>query len=307
MSRSRRPDFFIVGAPKCGTTAMAKYLSDHPQIFMPAAKELHYFGSDLDHRRRRPTTAEYLSAFDSAGGARRVGEASVGYLYSRRAPREILEFSPTADILIMLRDPLEMIQSQHAQELYMGQEDIADLGDALAAEADRAEGRSLPEGATAPYLLRYAWLARYADHVERYLAAFGRDRVHITLFDEFRSDTARAYADVVRFLGCDEGFIPAFPVVNPRKGARSRTIQRVVRDPPQIIRTAARRLLPLRWRVRSRTALYRLNTRAADGTPMGDALRAQLRAEFASETRRLAHLIGRDLSAWSPRAVERRA
>jgi hypothetical protein len=95
--------------------------------------------------------------------------------------------------------------------------------------------------------------------------------------------------------------------VNPRKGARSRTIQRVVRDPPQIIRTAARRLLPLRWRVRSRTALYRLNTRAADGTPMGDALRAQLRAEFASETRRLAHLIGRDLSAWSPRAVERRA
>jgi len=124
MSGTRRPDFFIVGAPKCGTTAMATYLSDHPQIFMPVAKELHFFGSDLDYRRRRPTQAEYLAAFERGGQATRAGEASVGYLYSERAPTEILEFSPGADILIMLRDPVDMVRSQHSQELFMGQEDI---------------------------------------------------------------------------------------------------------------------------------------------------------------------------------------
>lgn len=305
MSADRRPDFFIVGAPKCGTTAMARYLRDHPQIFMPVAKELHYFGADLDYRRRRPTTAEYLAAFAGAGDAKRAGEASVGYLYSLRAPGEIRDFSPGADILIMLRDPVEMIQSQHAQELFMGQEEIDDLESALAAEPDRASGRRIPPGCTAPYLLRYTWMARFADHVERYLTAFGRDRVHVTLFDDFRRDTAGAYAEVVRRLGCDPAFAPAFPIVNPRKSVHSRSVQRIVRDPPAFLRVAARRLLPLGMRVRSRNVLYRLNTRAADASPMSDALRAQLRAEFAPDVRRLSELIGRDLSAWLPQGDER--
>lgn len=295
-----RPDFFIVGAPKCGTTAMARYLGEHPQIFMPVAKELHYFGLDLDYRRRRPTPAEYLAAFDDAGSAKRAGEASVGYLYSERAPVEILEFSPSADILIMLRDPIEMIQSQHAQELFMGQEEITDLEAALAAEPDRAAGHRIPAGCTAPYLLRYTWIAGYADHVERYLAAFGHEHVHVTLFDDFRRDTAAAYAGVVQFLGCDPAFAPRFPIVNRRKSARLPRLQRIVRDPPPLLRSAARRLLPLGVRVRSRNVLYRLNTRAADASPMGDELRARLRAEFAGDVRRLGDLIGRDLSAWLP-------
>lgn len=304
MTTERRPDFFIVGAPKCGTTAMATYLGEHPEIFMPVAKELHFFGSDLDYRRKRPTIAEYLDAFADAGDARRAGEASIGYLYSVRAPAEILEFSPRADVLIMLRDPVEMIQSQHAQELFMGHEEIDDVEEALAQEAERAKGRHIPEGSTAPYLLRYAWLARYADHVERYVSAFGRARVHITLFDDLRRDTAAAYADVVRFLGCDPGFIPDFPVVNQRKSARSRTLQRIVRDPPPIVRSIARRLLPLGARVRSRNTLYRLNTREATVSPMGAALKAKLRAEFAPEVRRLEQVIGRDLGAWLPRAAD---
>ena len=306
MSRHRRPDFLIVGAPKCGTTAMARYLGEHPQIFMPVSKELHYFGSDLDFRRRRPTTTEYLAAFAGSGDTKRAGEASVGYLYSERAPDEILEFSPGADILIMLRDPIEMIQSQHAQELFMGQEDIEDLESALAAEPDRAQGRRIPLNCTAPYSLRYTWMARYAEHVDRYLAKFGRARTHVTLFDDIRSDTAAAYADVVRFLGCDPTFVPPFPIVNERKSARSRAFQHVVRDPPATLRSAARRLLPIGARVRFRKALYRLNTRPADASPISEALRAQLRAEFAPEVRRLSDLIGRDLSAWLHDPGERR-
>jgi Sulfotransferase domain len=306
LSDARRPDFFIVGAPKCGTTAMASYLGRHPRIFMPAAKELHYFGSDLDYRRRRPTDAEYLAVFAHAGNAERAGEASVGYIYSERAPQEILDFSRASDALIMLRDPIEMIQSQHAQELFMGQEDIEDLEAALAAEPDRARGRRIPPGSTQPYLLRYTWIARYADHVGRYLDAFGRDRVHVTLFDDFTRDTPAAYAEVVRFLGCDDGFTPDFPIVNQRKGVRSARLQRIVRDPPGILRSAARRALPLGARVRLRHAFYGLNTRRATMSPMSDALRRQLRVEFAPDVRRLANLIGRDLTAWLPDEAESR-
>ena len=294
-----RPDFFIVGAPKCGTTAMAAYLGQHPQIFMPLAKELFYFGPDLETWRRRPSRAEYLAAFAGAAAAHRIGEASPGYLYSKRAPSEILEFNPAADIVIMLRDPVEMVQSYHAQQLFMGLDDIEDLESAMAAESDRAQGRRIPPGSTS-YWLQYSQVARFAEHVARYLDAFGKDRVCIVLYDDFRADTAATFADVVGFLGCDTSFLPEFPVVNARKGARSPGLQRLVRNPPAFFRSGVRRLLPLDARVRARRILYRLNTRPADRSPISPAFRDRLRADFAPDIRKLSALIGRDLSAWLP-------
>ena len=302
MSGERRPDFFIVGAPKCGTTAMAAYLRQHPEIFIPAAKELFYFGSDLETWRRRPTRAEYLATFAKAGGARRAGEAFPGYLYSNVAPAEILEFSPSADILIMLRDPVDMVQSYHAQQLFMGLEDIEDLERAMAVEAERSAGRHLPPGSPPAFWLQYSRIARFADHVERYLDAFGKEHVHIVLYDDFQSDTAATYGEVVRFLGCDPSYLPTFPIINPRKGVRSASLQRLVRNPPPVIRRIARRFLPLDARVRSRQALYRLNTRSAEARPISPAFREQLRTSFAPDVRRLASLIGRDLGPWLPQA-----
>ena len=99
----------------------------------------------------------------------------------------------------------------------MGQEDIEDLEAALAAEPDRARGLRIPPGSTQPYLLRYTWIARYADHVERYLEAFGRERVHVTLFDDFRRDTRLAYADVVLFVFREEYYLK---MKEPRPGTQ---------------------------------------------------------------------------------------
>ena len=85
----RYPDFFIVGAPKCGTTALYAYLRQHPQIFMPFHKEPLFFGDDLSHRYGRMSTDEYLALVDGAGDGQRVGEASAWYLYSSSAAEEI--------------------------------------------------------------------------------------------------------------------------------------------------------------------------------------------------------------------------
>lgn len=294
---SRRPDFFIIGAPKSGTTAMDDYLRRHPQIYM-AVKELHYFGSDLAYNRRRPSEADYRSAFAGVKNERRVGESSVGYLYSARAPHEIIEFSPTAQIVIMLRHPVDFIVAQHAEQLFRDQEDIVDLGLAIAAEPDRAALRRLPPECEVPYSLRYTWLARYADHVGRYLDVFGRDRVHVILFDDFVRDTPGTYARLLEFLGCDAGFQPEFRVVNARKTVRSRRFQKLVRTPPQVLRRAARRMMPLTLRSRMRQGLYRLNARPVERPHVAEGLRARLLAEINPQTERLARLIDRDLSAW---------
>src|SRR5271156_1339421 len=102
----RKPDFFMVGAPKCGTSAMAHFLGMHPEVFM-ARKEMHFFGQDLRlapkfYRRDLPA---YLAEFEGCAGQARAGEASVWYLFSSQAAREIKAFSPDAGIIIMLREP----------------------------------------------------------------------------------------------------------------------------------------------------------------------------------------------------------
>src|SRR5215472_18741131 len=108
----KRPDFFIVGAPRCGTTAMGQFLSAHPDIFM-ARKEMHFFGRDLRFGRRfyRRNLDAYLSEFTGAESRKRAGEASVWYLSSRTAAAEIKEFNPDSRIIIMLREPVEMMFS----------------------------------------------------------------------------------------------------------------------------------------------------------------------------------------------------
>src|SRR5579864_3973839 len=84
-----RPDFFIVGAPKAGTSAMAAQLGQHPEIFMCPVKEPQFFGRDQRHiGGPRRSLSEYLSLFDAAGQSARVGEASTNYLYSATAPEE---------------------------------------------------------------------------------------------------------------------------------------------------------------------------------------------------------------------------
>ena len=141
----RKPDFFIVGAPKCGTTAMQYYLSQHPDIFLPE-KEMDFFGNDLLFTHPRCTIEQYLAHFDTpeAKFRRRVGEKSVFYLYSKRAAYEIRDFAGAADIIIMLRNPVDMLYSLHSHMLRTGGEEIEDFRAALEDESIRKPGARLP-------------------------------------------------------------------------------------------------------------------------------------------------------------------
>ena len=104
----RKPDFFIVGAPKCGTTSMHRYMSQHPDIFMAQGKEPIYFGSDLKHD-WKVSQEQYFDLFRDADREQRIGEKSVWYMHSETAAAEIKAFDANADIIIMLRNPVDMM------------------------------------------------------------------------------------------------------------------------------------------------------------------------------------------------------
>jgi hypothetical protein len=279
---------------------MYEYLSEHPDIFMPRVKEPNYFGSDVERRRTpRISLEDYLALFAAAGDAKRVGEASVRYLHSRSAAREIAEFNPEARAIIMLRDPLDMMYAMHAELLFLGAEDIEDFGGALEAEPDRQQGRRIPASANKPAALFYRESARYAEQVERYFDALGRERVLVIIYDDFRRDSAAEYARTLRFLDVDDTFVPTIRVVNPSKQVRSRAVTRFISNPPRIVSRVARQVLPATARRRLYRSALQLNATPRPRPPMDPELRRRLRAEFAPEVRRLEQLLGRELSEWA--------
>lgn len=296
-----RPDFFIVGAPKCGTTAMYAYLRQHPDLYLPAKKELFYFGSDLQIRRPRRTLNEYLAYFSEAGPRQVIGTAHVWALFSTSAASEIRAFNPAAKIIIMLRRPTDMIFALHSESLYNGNEDLESFEAALDAEIDRRAGRRIPRGAHLPEGLLYRRVADYPDQVARYLQVFGRGAVHVVLFDDFVADTAATYRSTLEFLGVDPGFQPSFPVVNANKRARIRVVREFLAQPPSVLRHLIRRVVPAAIRRYLYAWVVERNRRSEARRPMDAHVRARLDQEFAPSIRRLEALIKRDLSGWLAR------
>jgi hypothetical protein len=297
-----RPDFFIVGAPKCGTTAMFDYLAAHPEVFTPRRKEPTHFAPDLDSGTRgddRYFTRDrdaYLALFADQDGEKRVGEGSVWYLYSKVAAAEIKEFAPDARIVIMLRDPVEMVYSLHAQRLVSGAEGIESFAAALAAEPERAEGRRIPRNAFVVPGLLYREVVRYTDQVRRYLDAFGRDRVLILIYDDFAADPAAAYRQVCEFLEVDTAFAPSFERINTNTVVRSPLVRSVLRFKPAMPDWSGLAPLRKRWRALRRRIL-KANQRAVARPPLDAELRATLTEETRPDVESLGELVGRDLTA----------
>jgi hypothetical protein len=294
----RTPDFFIVGAPKCGTTALNDYLREHPEIFIPAKKEIHFFGSDLVFQKQRLALPEYLSYFSATRDEKRVGESSVWYLYSQRAAAEIKEFCPSARIIIMLRNPVDMMHSLHSQRLFNDNEDIADFAEALAAEEERKRGLRLYKTALNTMGFFYRAAARYTQQVQRYFEVFGREQVHVIIFDDFTKQLPQVYRETCVFLEVNADFQPQFLVINANKRVRSKMLRGFLRYPPSTTLRLLRLFVPQPGRAGLKERLRRFNTKYEPRLPLDPTLRQRLQAELLPEVEELSQLLGRDLTHW---------
>jgi hypothetical protein len=295
-----KPNFFILGAPKCGTTAMSEYLREHPNLFMSYPKEPKYFDSDLAfYRRWTPET--YLDLFSAADPQKHLaaGEASVTYLYSRRAVGEILKFNPDAQFIVMLRDPLELVQSWHSQQVYTGQEDLVDFEQAWRAQSDRKSGGRIPFACHEVKMLFYSELGKLGEQVERLLAQAQRRKVLFILFDDFAADPKKSYEQVLAFLGLPLDGRKVFPRINEQKTVRWPWAQQVLHYGLGLGSKVKSALGMARFETGIFRGLMRLNSRNSKRAPIWGEFERELRDFFREDVAKLSGLLGRDLSAWT--------
>jgi hypothetical protein len=295
-----RPNFFIVGAPKSGTTALFEYLSSHPRICMASYKEPHYFADDMQGYARAESIEEYLGFFRHCAGAAAIGEGSVWYLRSKNALRNIRRFVPEARIIIMLRNPVDLVHSFHAQALYSYIEDEANFETAWKLQDARRRGHNIPAGNQAVETLMYADMARLGEQVENALSIFPEEQLRIIFFDDFIADTLQVYQDTLTFLGVDIDERTSFPHVNEAKRHRVEWLGKATLQAPAPVVAAVRS-------VRKRTGvdpmrfvrvIRKWNTAKQPKANLSDDFRHELIDYFRDDVRLLERLTQRDLCHW---------
>jgi hypothetical protein len=307
---ARLPDFFIVGQPKSGTTALYEMLRRHPQVFMPELKETWFFAQELRYRYRRlgpetrhPDTLEqYLALFAPAAPEQRIGEASPSYLWSRMAAARIARARPDARIIAILREPASFLYSLHLQYLQSDIETEKDFRRAIELEPLRREGKALPRSSARPQALLYSDQVRYVEQLRRYDAVFAPEQILVLIYEDFRADNEATVRSVLRFLHVDDRTAIESIEANPAVRVRSPRLQGLTRS-LYLGRSPTTRAVKELIKVSTPRSLRRralaLEYRAQLGKPRppDPAWMVELRRRFKDEVVQLERYLERDLSA----------
>jgi sulfotransferase family protein len=287
------PNFFVVGAPKAGTTSLCRYLGQHPDVFVSPIKEPCFFAPEVaqfnDQTREREAEGafvldweRYLQLFAGVTREAAVGEGSVSYLGSADAPASIRARIPNARIIMMLRDPIDRLFSHYVGARAAG---VASTGFvAWAHEQLDVEAMRRPVWGS-------VWAGRYGLHLQRYLAVFPVQQVRVHLYDDYARSPEEVYRDLLTFLDVD----PAYPLDARRRD----NVTLVPRWPLLRHRLAAPVKRTIRALVPERL-VERARQWALAPRPPGPARdeRAELIEIYRDDVRVLQTLIDRDLSVW---------
>lgn len=311
------PNFLIIGAQKAGTTTLYHLLRGHPAIYMPQMKEpgvfIRAFPDPVRFQMlRRPddgrtatpvglegggcySLEEYTALFEPGATFPLRGEASTPYLPSPYAAGRIAELLPDVRLIALLREPVERAFSAYNYNRSRGMEPAGTF-----AEAVRSELRG--ERDDWVYGWRYLYAGQYADHLNRYLEVFPRERLGVFRFEALRADAGSVFADACRFLGV-EPIVPVQPDLRQNETVLHRNPvlrwAKATLAGTGPVKRAVRRLVPAERRRRASERMLRALDRLGDRpAPMPDSLNDELRAHFHEPNCRLAELLDIDLSAW---------
>jgi hypothetical protein len=293
--RIPKPNFFVVGAPKCGTTALSEYLAAHPNVYFSSPKEPEYFNTDHAEDFRFACSEEvYASCFRGANERHAVvGEGSVWYFHSEVAVSRILAFRPDARFIVMVRNPVDMVYSLHSELIFTNDEDVEDFETAWRLQNDRKSGRKLPGRCREPKAIRYGDVGKLGRDLERLYSSVPRDRVAVVIFDDFKRNTDAVYRQILGFLEVPVIPLPDYPVVNASKRVTSRAFRGVLH-----FSTRVKRTLGYHKSLGIGRRLALLNATSTARPPLSPELRRELCNYFRDDVELLSSLTKRDLKHW---------
>jgi hypothetical protein len=290
----KKPNFFIIGAPKCGTTSIGRWLSQHPQVFFSKFKEPHHFNTDQNwvwFKSRK----KYLKLFKDAKSHHiAIGEGSTWYLYSQVAVSNIEKFTNNnGKYIVCLRNPLEMVVSLHNQLIVAGIENILDFREAWKQSDHRNQVKGLSLFYRETSHLQYKNACLLGQQVQRILKIVPRDRIYFVFLEEMKSNPEKVYKEVINFLNLDAHYRTNFTKENSSKKLRSFFLKKVL-----LLLVIIKLKLRIPFNLGLLNKIRKLNEISSQYSPIDAELEREIKQHFFHDIELLEKLVQRDLSEW---------
>lgn len=287
----RKVDFFIVGAPKAGTTSLYHYLNEHPKIQMSSIKEPNFFSysslkrDKLYYHSSIIDTIEKYHALYVAADVNLRGDASVSYLFYEDVPQKIHSYNQNAKIIIMLRDPVERAFSHYLMDYRLG----------LVSESfESIVTKKLGHRDFNLFYQQYIEVSKYANQVKRYLEVFGKENIIFIDYDDFKRNTAKTVEEVYMFLEQDKDFRPFF---NKKYNTYFAPRNAFIRFAYSLIffRKMAVNILPKKFKSIIKKLFFISNRKPK----LSQNTRGFLQKKFEPDLRELSALLSKDFLKWT--------
>jgi len=283
-------DFFIVGAPKAGTTSLYHYLNEHPKIVMSTQKETDFFSDEslqkqaMYYGKNRINTIEKYHALFQNTEKEVLGEASVSYLFYDDVPKKIKIYNPNGKIIILLRNPIDRAFSHYLMDYRLG---------LVSQSFDEIVGAKNKDEKTKLFYQQYIELGMYYQQVKRYLDVFGKENICILFYQDFKQDGAKEVKNIYQFLGVESNFEAE---VGKKHNTFSMPKNAIVRKIYSVVwlRKLLNKLIPSSIIKTIKTTLFRKDKKPK----LSEESRLELYAVFNEDVKQLEELLAKDLSRW---------
>ncbi len=281
------PNFFIVGAPKSGTTNMSYYLMQHPQVFMPENLEPYYFARlDVPQNYKREIISDekkYLSLFKNAKNCKAVGESSPVYLYCPHSALEIKNRFPNSKLIISLRNPIEIAYSEYFSLKFMGFDQNRSFDELL----DSSEEQLTQNEFHIDSLLEAGF---YSKHIKRFQKIFSKNQIKIIIFEEYVKNTVPTINSILSFLGIKESITFDVTPKGAYKVPRNFASQKLMNN--STFRKAAKFVIPT---VTRQKIGERFLVKESSRPPLKQNQRKRLTQIYQDDVENLSEILGRNL------------
>jgi len=280
MNEKKWPNFFIVGAPRAGTTALYNYLNVIPEIYMSPVKDPGYF---IPNDFRGFTEQTYIELFKNVKNEIAIGEASAGYLANSEAPKRIKEKSPSAKIIITLRDPVGRTFSHYLNWKRTGKIKIS---------FEKVVEKFLDKNKNDEQLERLIYVSMYYEQVKRYLEIFGKENVKILIFEETVKDIKNTIKKIFEFLEVQAE--PPENIEEQHSAAYSEPLGSIGTSIAQnkTISKIIKKILP---GTKQEQLLRTLLNKKGEKPELLDTTKKKLQSVFHDDVKKLEKLLGRSL------------
>lgn len=284
----KRPNFFIVGAPKCGTTSLYRYLESHPQVYMSIPKEVNYFSKSALEKQglyysdyKVQNEKEYLSLFKEATEIHQaVGEASVSYLFYPEVARCIYAFNANSKIVIVLRNPVDRAWSHYLMDKRLG---LVRKSFMQIFSSNEEEDRL--------NFQQYFLLGNYSSQLEVYFNIFGKENIKVFFTEDLKNNRNALKEELMLFLGISDFYIQEASEHNKYKNPKGFFVQYLYRL--TTLRRFFKRYMPASLLKHWGKYLFE-----SKYPTLSDADRAILNEYYRQDIVKLEELLSIDLTGW---------